>query len=651
MVWSLYSEEGFLEPLKFSNGKSQEDVVKEVLNEISKGTKLVFIKGVCGTGKSAIALNIAKELGKTSIVVPIKNLQEQYKKDYENNKHVLKENGQKLKISVITGRKNHKCKFLEENKRAIPSIKKDVDSNLSDIFEGRREKFQEMLKNDLSADNPNIPCKIEIREKNWNRIREYLKENNNVNIKNFNDIKDVKRISVASVCPYWCPIVPNTYELNLKSFQNAVKRNYKGLKDKDFVFYYRKAGCPFYEQFNSFIDSDVIVFNSSKYKLESLLNRKPLTEVEIIDECDEFLDSFSNQKNINLDKLQNALIYVAGFQEGFENIVNELSMIIKQIKRNSKVEEAIEYGKIMSLKETGIFDIVKIILRNQDMLLDLDEDNYLFDVFETAKLFEEFFDETFVIFEKKEDNIIANLVTTNLEKRLKEMLYKNKLIIMMSGTIHSENVLKEIFGLDGFKIIDAEIEQQGQINIKRTGMEIDCKYANFTNGKHNRKDYLMALDKCVEMSKKPTLVHVNSFLDIPSEDEIEAYGLKHTLAREKLAEMQDKDEKGAIVEKFKSGGMDILFSTRVSRGIDFPGEQCNSIIFTKYPYPDIQGPFWKILNKTKPQHYWSFYKDKAERELHQKIYRGLRSKNDKVFVLSPDSRVLDFFEKENNGNN
>ena len=40
MMWSLYSkkrkEDVFLKPLVFSNGKSQEDVVKEVLKKIDE---------------------------------------------------------------------------------------------------------------------------------------------------------------------------------------------------------------------------------------------------------------------------------------------------------------------------------------------------------------------------------------------------------------------------------------------------------------------------------------------------------------------------------------------------------------------------------------------------------------------------------------
>ena len=56
--------------------------------------------------------------------------------------------------------------------------------------------------------------------------------------------------------------------------------------------------------------------------------------------------------------------------------------------------------------------------------------------------------------------------------------------------------------------------------------------------------------------------------------------------------------------------------------------------------------FWKILNKIKPHQYWKFYKDKAQRDLLQKIYRGLRFKEDKIDLLSPDSRVLEAFKNE-----
>lgn len=648
MAWSLYKKEEFLKPLTFSNGKTQEDIVNEVLEAIKSGEKIIFVHGMCGTGKSAIALNIANALGKSSIVVPVKSLQSQYQKDYgsenEGGKHLLKEDKEKLKISVITGRNNHKCKFLEDNKNAIPSVKKEVDSKLHDIFSGRREKLDEAISNDLSAANPNIPCKIEIKERNVGKIKEYLKQNKRVNPSELTKISDIKRLPIASVCPYWSPVFPDEYDI--KVLDEKFKRTYEGLKGKKFVFYRRKEGCPFYEQFFSYMDSDVIVFNSMKYHLESAMNRKPLTEVEIIDECDEFLDSFSNQRAINIERLLNSLnnLFVED-EEKFKQIV-EAREILQHLKRDKRIFNATNTNDILRLKETGIYDLFKIFNKSLNFLENVDEENYVFDVEKTAKVFEEFLDESYVLFERKEENLIAKIVTTNLSKRFKEMVDKNKAVVLMSGTLHSDEVLKNIFGLEKFKIIQAEDKQPGKVSIKKTGLEIDCKYSNFSSGKFTRGDYLKALDKCVEVASKPALIHVHAFQDLPSEYEIFQYGLKNLKSSESLREEQKEDKENQIIWEFKLGKEETLFSTKCSRGIDFPGDQCKSIIFTKYPNPNIRDPFWKILSKTNPMQYWSFYRDKSRREILQKIYRGLRFKEDKVELLSPDLRVLDFFEKD-----
>ncbi len=635
-MWSLYQENNFLKPLKFSNGKTQEDIVREVLDSIKEGYKTIFIRGVCGTGKSAIALNIAKELGKTCIIVPGKTLQNQYKWDYENKKYLTKEKGDRLKISIITGRNNHKCKFLEEQN--APVFKEERNLKLNEIFE-KKERNQ-----DISADNPHIPCKIEIKEKNAKKIQEYLKQNKSFNPRNFRTIKDIKRASIAPVCPYWSPVFPEKFELNGKKFENTKKRSYTGLKGIRFTLYQRAPGCKFYEQFNSFIDSDVLVFNSLKYKLESSMNRKPEAEAEIIDECDEFLDSFSNQRIINIDRLQNSLNQIFSDYEDSELIIKKMGKIIQEIENNQEIQHAVFSKQIIPLKKTEIYELFKLILENPEFLYDIDDESYLLDVSETARMFDEFFDETYLTFSRKDKNLIAELVTTNLAKRLKEMLDKNKIVIMMSGTIHSENILRSIFGLENFKILDAETEQQGSIEVKRTGLERDCKYENFTNGRISREEYLKALDKCVEIAEKPALVHINSFYDLPDESEIKKFSLKNIISRDTLKEIQN-DKTGKDVSRFKNKEIDILFSTKCTRGVDFPGDQCNSIIFTKYPNPDVKSPFWNILKKTNPDSYWDFYKDKARRELLQRIYRGLRFKEDHVYLLSPDERVVNVFEK------
>jgi putative RecB family exonuclease len=659
--WSLYEDEKELDPLIFSNGKSQSDIVNEVINAIEQGYKIIFIKGVCGSGKSAVALNLAKEIGRTSIVVPIKSLQEQYIRDYTEKKYVLK-NEKKLKISSIVGRKNFKCRFLEENQigQEIQKYNKETNATLNDIFTGLKPIKQEK---DNSCDNLFLPCKIEIKEKNMPRIKEYIKQNPALRISNFSSINEVKRMSLAPICPYWAPIIPEEFEI--KKFKDAKKIKYLGLNNKLFTIYQRRKGCPYYDQYEAYANSDVLIFNSMKYNLETLMDRKPLTELEIIDECDEFLDSFANQEQISLNRLSFALSSLFAEKQESQEILDKLIDITNTLKSKFKHQKSEDFcglkisteifkdlkqkstekeEEIFEIKDTLVGALLLAILENKDLMneIEVDDSNYIYHLDEVARIFHEFFNETFFSIEKRDNDIIINLVTTNLAKKFNELVKKNKILVMMSGTIHSESVLKNIFGLENFKIIEAEIKHQGELIKCKNGYEKNCSYVNFGSNKITREEYLFALSKSISCAKEPILVHVNSFSDLPTEQEKIKFNLNNLPTKYELMQKQKNDPFGQMIKDFKQGKSKILFTTKCNRGIDFPGETCNSIIITKFPYPNISDIFWKILKKTNPQHFMSFYMDKARRELLQKIYRGLRSKTDKVYLLSPDLRVLEF---------
>ena len=79
----------------------------------------------------------------------------------------------------------------------------------------------------------------------------------------------------------------------------------------------------------------------------------------------------------------------------------------------------------------------------------------MFEFEETAKMFEHFLDETYLLFNRRDNNLVMEVVTTNLAKKFKEMAEKNKVLVLMSGTLHSPDVLRDIYGLDKFKIVQA----------------------------------------------------------------------------------------------------------------------------------------------------------------------------------------------------
>ena len=634
MVWSLYErkedDSGIgaglfnytgekLEPLLFSNGKTQEEVVNEVMGAVSAGHKIIFIKGVCGSGKSAMALNIAKNFNKSSIVVPIKSLQEQYEIDYTKKKFITKDDGNPLKISVIKGRNNFPCTFGGER-----------------------------------ADDPNIPCTIEIREKNTDLLLDYISKNPATDREDFSSASDVTRMNVAAACPHWAPIMPS--EINPKGLGEFKKKKYRAITGVDYAVFKRKKGCPFYDQYDAYADADVLIFNSMKYLIETDIGRKPKTDVEIIDECDEFLDSFANERRINLGRLQQALV---GLMPQEQKDRTDLKEILNAVNSFMFNPEEVEIQKLTSSKLCYLFER---ILEAPNLASD-EELNYYNTVVEIVRSFENVLSETYLAVDVvtkddrakngsgqkglfgsngvntfEEDSVILNLVSINLASKLSELVDANKVLVMMSGTLHSEEVLRDIFGLEKFITIEAETENPGEIKKQRTGLERNCSYANFANETITRKMYLKILDLCLANANKPTLVHVNAFKDLPTDEENAEYKFDNLITQERLRELQRYGN--SAVDDFNNKTSDILFTTKCSRGVDFAGDKCNSIIVTRFPYPNVQGLFWKILKQEQPEKFMEFYLDKARRDLFQKIARGVRFKGDFVDLWSPDVRVL-----------
>ncbi|MBI3623498.1 hypothetical protein HY212_05475 [Candidatus Pacearchaeota archaeon] len=604
--WSLKSASIDLKPLKFSNGKTQEDVVKEIVSLINGGNKVIFLYGTCGTGKSAIALNIARVLGKASIVVPVKALQRQYEEDYMSRMSVIKKNGRKMKIAMLTGRENHDSIF----------------------YPGK------------SCADPSLPENIKITEKNYGQLLEYYRNNPFVNNKGDLDLEDIRRLSVAPANPYWSPILPADFELNI--LKDAEKKKYKGLNGREYVFYHRKKGCSYYDQYLAYLSADVIIFNSAKYLSEHALGRKPQTEIEIIDEADDFLDSLFQQQELNITRfgaaLKSLIVQTLKAQQGKDKILELL-----ELEERNKKALGVDSSVIFSINETKLRQILEILASNLELEseISLDDINYSNKALEASRIFKNSLDDVYLTYRKEEDNLFVSLVSTNLSGKLKDIIDNNKALVFMSGTIHSSQVLRNIFKIKDFKIVEAETFNLGSVEIIKTGKEIDCKYSNFTSKNHTKEEYLKALSASMAKSVKPTLVHVHAFQDLPSENEKSSLELNNLVSFEQLYRIQKEDKSGKNISLFKEGMSDVLFSTKCSRGVDFPGNICRSIIFTKYPNPNISDIFWKVLKMKHQDYFWDFYKDKARREFLQRIYRAVRSHDDHVYILSPDIRVLD----------
>ncbi|HLC72605.1 MAG TPA: helicase C-terminal domain-containing protein [Candidatus Nanoarchaeia archaeon] len=609
MSWGVYSsDKALLPPLVYSNKKTQESVVDEIEQAIKEGHKIIFVHGKCGSGKSLIGLELARRLGKASVVVPVKYLQKQYEEDYTNKMYLQKDTGEKLKITILTGRNNHQCLYDSQH----------------------------------TADHHLLPCTVEIKKENLQLLDKYLEENPMVDVENFKNIDDIRRVSVAAACPFWSPVINKDWFGNDYGLKDAQQVDYEGLRNRQFAYFRRKPGCTYYAQFMSYITADVLVFNSKKYEIEVTMDRKPVTAVEIIDECDEFLDNFSNEKRFNLDILStklNSLIQQCKDEETKEALL-DISDQAQKFLRSTTFDSFLQQEKVFSFKNSQAWELLNTLLQH-DKILEYEElEPYIM----IAKYFEHLQEDTYYTYYHDRKNYRGILlVNVNLEKKFKEFLEKNKVFVLMSGTLHSRKVLETVFGITEFKTITAETKDMGTAKKTFTRLERNFRYKEFEDGRLTKEDYLKALAKCLEVAEKPVLVHVNSYADLPSEEEKQQYNLTSIQSREKLEEQQEKYKQGELLQMFKEGKIPILYSTRCSRGVDFPGDMCRSIVFTKYPYPSMHSLFWKVLKLSRPEHFMDFYFDKARREFLQRVYRGLRFPEDKVTLLSPDMKVLESF--------
>ncbi|MBI2109889.1 hypothetical protein HYT58_01800, partial [Candidatus Woesearchaeota archaeon] len=316
--------------------------------------------------------------------------------------------------------------------------------------------------------------------------------------------------------------------------------------------------------------------------------------------------------------------------EKVKEILNQIHEMVLEARKDYTNE-------IGLLKDSKVNDLFGFLRDSPEIMEYEDFEDYCL----IAEEFKQHRDDTYIGYStNKRNNVIVTLVNADLAKRFNSLLDKNRIFVMMSGTLHSDQVLKDVFGIKNYVIIEAETKEHGTVNRVFTRLEKNFRYKEFRDGTVSRENYLKALEKCIETAKRPVLIHVNAISDLPNEEEKEQYGLNLLKTQLEFTEEQERFRLGELLQIFKQGKIDILYSTKCGRGVDLPGEMCNSIIFTKYPYPSMDSLFWKVLKKSNPENFNKFYFDKSRREYVQKIYRGLRSKEDKVYLLSPDIRVM-----------
>ncbi len=234
LEFGLYGQGGRLEPRRYSSGKTQVDIIEEIIGAFQK-SDIVFLKATVGSGKSAVGLRSILEFGRGVVSVPTKVLSDQYAASYEGDKYFLKEDGSKAKIGILKGRRNFRCPLQAEKGREV------------------------------SCDNSVLPCK---RPVDWKHGEH--------------------RIDALRECPHWGFIFPKGVADSIKG---ARRVPYEAVKGR--YAWCMKGECPYWKQFQAYVAADAIVMNSAKWAAELNVGRLPKVPITVIDEADYWLDSLA----------------------------------------------------------------------------------------------------------------------------------------------------------------------------------------------------------------------------------------------------------------------------------------------------------------------------------------------------------------------
>lgn len=489
MELNLFSEtSGRLEPLSYSSDKDQLDVIEEIL-EAFESHDLVFLKGVVGSGKSVVGIRTALELGRGVVSVPTKVLARQYRNDYQGDKYFLKD-GEKAKISVLEGRSNFTCPFLEKKAEDVVSERRELERKAEDEGLSLTEKLRlEDLGSEaggslLSAANSALPCTLPLR-------------------------RGESRMDFLEDDPYWGFVFP----AGKHAEKDELLGSYEGVKGVWDVF--SQGECGYWHQYEAYLTADVIVMNSAKWEIEARIGRLPSVELTVVDEADHWLDGLCVSTSIS------------------ERSVKYWSQVLQE-QGDSDGAEAL--AGLWEDYWEGNMDPMELADGVLELLGEVEGSSF---VWRLERVFE--FEDEVVVAERESSVRFFVPDPEPVLRRMRERVGGKWL--MMSATVQQREVLNRIYGIDPV-MVEGEVEFPGRLVPKWTGEEVLVNHENWQR-RGFREKYYDVRDQVFSRAGTPGFVpvHATKYLplglqDLPEEDERRVDGLLFSTKMNRGADLQ-----------------------------------------------------------------------------------------------------------------
>lgn len=454
---NFYSGEKKLDPLTYSDGRDQADVLKEVVDTL-KTSDLVWLDGKVGSGKSVLGLRAALELGGGIVSVPTNALSDQYYRDYyRGNKYFLKPNGKRAQISVFKGRGNFTCPHKEADGR----------STLGSL--------------DLSCRDNHLPCTRELTS-------------------------DETRLDALHDCDWAGTIATQAGDDPYRHGFDTVL-DYDSIEGDRRVLLKNPNGeeCPYWSQYRGYANADVLVMNGHKFRIETGIGRIPEKNLVVIDEADHFLDSLTNEVTISDRKIGAILTAIREQLDEGNSWGNASERELRDLLE--------EVGGLRIELKNGRKDPLKAAKLFADMLKELGPDpnsiagNLLWDLenlleYDGEIEFEADLEHSMnprVTFFVPDPSLILNSILDRLDTT----------VLFMSATKPTKYVLNEVFGIDP-PIVKGETAFPGTLVQRRTGRETTVTASKYSDPSF-QQNYERTRNTVFTRMQKPGFVPVHAY--------------------------------------------------------------------------------------------------------------------------------------------
>ncbi len=478
-MWGLYSSEGVpIPPRQFTSGRTQEELLEDIIKEFDCDSKIVLLNGGVGSGKSIVGATVAGALGRGIINVPVKPLQEQYKRDYEGRLNI-RIGRDPLKIRMLKGRSNFQC-------RKNP---------------GQMCSYKELV------------CTMPLPD-------------------------SIARSAIGVKCRYWSPI----YRHSVKALDedSSLREIHRYLSiDGEQRFYQRHPGCGYYEQNLGYVNADVLVYNNAKWHVDTVIGQKPRVDVEIFDEADHFLDSLNLRLNLS-SRMFARLHTLTGKEvqklrtEGnvdhgakLEKLLDDATNSFEDFMRSKKTQYPYYFND-----EPDAEKLLKTLVSFLLALGDEYSDNLRLRLEELLK----YKDVAAYYTESDKGNDKITFFVPEPSKVLADRLLRSsKRILLMSATLQEEAVLRDVYGLKDYTYLEGETQIPGTIHL-RLGDRYKVNYRNWQRPRF-QEQYWTSLSRMIAQAHRPTLVQVHSYKYLPPGN-----GYEHLPSKDDLREMAQDTE-------------------------------------------------------------------------------------------------------------